>query len=365
MRRARLITGRLVLGGPGRADPGLLDDVEGVEHAGDGRRRRPVGLKDRADQAIGRLSPALREVVDRAARHHTPTLAAGLAFFGLLSIGPAVSVGIGVVRLVAPDAAVDQIIEAVGDGYSETLNLGNLLEQMEDRAGEYIGLGLLVLLWPASTLASGWTRALDAINDFESSGVTGGMAGRLRGLGPGAVLVAGLLVLLSVVTVGSAFAAEQALLAVVLAGGRRRRHGWLRGRADPRGGPGGAVPTGAVHRDRHRPLAVRGERGPPPRRRVERRQTRRPDEKMRGAGCARPYRRRGAKPRPRAWPVSHPLPEHGGADRGQQVRIDRGLLEAGTVNWTRRSRSTTSPERRAHRTTPGRDRRGRELRARP
>jgi membrane protein len=156
-------------------------------------------------EGAGRFVPAaVRGVVERAGAHHTVTLAGGLAFFGILSIGPAIGVGFGLVRLVSSSAVTDAMIEMLQDGFPETLGLGELLEQMEDRAARYVGLGLLVLLWPATTLASGWTRALDAVNEFDSTGGVRGLWGRLRGAAPGSVLLVGLFLLVGAVTFGSA-----------------------------------------------------------------------------------------------------------------------------------------------------------------
>ncbi len=155
-----------------------------------------------ADAAQDRLPTTLRRVVERAIRHHTVTLAAGLAFFGLLSIGPAIGLGFALVRLLVSPEAADSLVELLRDTGSELLGLVDLLEQMEDRAPRYAGIALVVLLWPASTLASGWTRGLDAVMEIDSTGGVRGLRGRIAGLVPGAVLVAGLFVLLGTVTIG-------------------------------------------------------------------------------------------------------------------------------------------------------------------
>jgi membrane protein len=171
----------------------------------------------KAADGAGRFVPApLRGVVERASDHHTVTLAAGLAFFGILSIGPAIGVGFGLVRLVASSTVADSMIELLRDGFPETLGLGELLEQMEDRAGRYVGVGLLVLLWPATTLASGWTRALDAVNEFDSSGGVRGLWGRLRGAAPGSVLLVGLFLLVGAVTFGSAALADRVGFVIIV-----------------------------------------------------------------------------------------------------------------------------------------------------
>lgn len=167
--------------------------------------------------APGRWAPThLRRLVEQASKHHTMTLAAGLAFFGILSIGPAIGLGFGLVRLLVSPEAADSLVDLLSDTGSELLGLVDLLEQMEDRAGRYAGIALVVLLWPASTLASGWTRALDAVMETDSTGGMRGLRGRVLGLLPGGVLVAGLFLLLGLVTLGTALAGEDGVLVLVI-----------------------------------------------------------------------------------------------------------------------------------------------------
>lgn len=169
-----------------------------------------------AQRGTERLPGPLAEVVERAARHHTMTLAAGLAFFGLVSIGPAIGLGFALVRILVSPEAADSLVELLRDTGSEMLGLVDLLEQMEDRAPRYAGIALLVLLWPASTLASGWTRGLDAVMEIDSAGGVRGLRGRVSGLVPGAVLVGGLFVLVGAVTIGTALVGADAVVLLVL-----------------------------------------------------------------------------------------------------------------------------------------------------
>lgn len=173
---------------------------------------RAQGLQERADQVRDHVPGSLRAVVEASARHQTPVMAAGLAFFGLVSLAPAVGVGLGTLRLIAHDQAVSALVEALQDGFSETLGLANLLEQMKDRAGRYAGLGLLVLLWPATTLASALRRALDAVYEQNTPAGVRGVTGRLKGLGLGVVLLTGLLVLLAAVVAAAALMRERVVL---------------------------------------------------------------------------------------------------------------------------------------------------------
>jgi uncharacterized BrkB/YihY/UPF0761 family membrane protein len=168
-----------------------------------------------------RIPSVLVEIVENASRHQTLTLTlAGLAFFGIISIGPAVGVGFGLMRLVASPEAADSLVELLQDTFTEQFGLADLLEQMEDRAGRYAGIGLAVLLWPATTLASGWTRALDAIAEVDSAGGLRGLRGRLRAVAPAGILIAAMFLLFAVVTFGAAaFQEGPALFAGLIAGG--------------------------------------------------------------------------------------------------------------------------------------------------
>lgn len=183
-----------------------------------------MGGTDQVEQAaeraadIGqRLPGSVRAVVEGASRHQTLVLAAGLAFFGLLSLSPAVGVGLGILRLVAPDDLINTLIESLQHSFPETLGLGGLLEQMQDQAARYAGVGLLVLLWPATTLASGWRRALDAVCDQESPPAIRGLLGRVKGIAVGLVLLAGMLALVAAMVAGTAAMRQRgALIALIV-----------------------------------------------------------------------------------------------------------------------------------------------------
>jgi membrane protein len=176
------------------------------------------GLRARV---LGAVPGSLRKAVENAGRHHTLTLAAGLAFYGIISIGPAVGVGFGLVHLLVSPEALDALTNLLEDSLPHQLGLADLVDQMEDRAGRYAGIGLAVLLWPATTLASGWARALDAIAGFDATPGVRGLRGRLSGLLPGGILVAALFLLFAGVTFGVAlFGGDRVLLLVgILVGG--------------------------------------------------------------------------------------------------------------------------------------------------
>jgi len=174
-------------------------------------------VSDRAADVRSRLPPTLRDVIEGAARHQVPVLAGGLAFFGLLSLAPAVGVGLGLLRLLAPDAMISALVDGLRQSFPDTLGLGVLLEQMDERAGRYAGVGLLVMLWPATTLASGWKRALDAVCEHATEPAVRGVLGRLKGVAIGFVLLAGMLVLLGVAVAGTTFLGNRAAVFAMVA----------------------------------------------------------------------------------------------------------------------------------------------------
>lgn len=180
------------------------------ERAARKARQRTADLAERAPAVV----PSL---IEAARRHETLLLAGGLGFFGLISLPPAVAVGFGTLRLVASPEAASGLANSLQQIFPDTLQLGQLLQATQDRGGRYAGVGLVILLWPATTLASGWARALDAVNEYEALPGARGLAGRLRGLGVGLALLVGVLGLLAVVTAGSALVGQAALLAPVAA----------------------------------------------------------------------------------------------------------------------------------------------------
>ena len=183
--------------------------MAGTEHA--------QTVLGRAGDVAGHLPGRLGGLVEAAARHQTPVLAAGLAFFGLVSLSPAVGVGLGLLRLLAPDPLVNTLVENLQHSFPDTLGLASLLEQMQDRAARYAGVGLLVLLWPATTLASGWRRALDAVYERESQPVVRGLVGRLKGLAVGLGLLVGMLVLVAAVVAATALAGRRGAVIPIIA----------------------------------------------------------------------------------------------------------------------------------------------------
>lgn len=177
-------------------------------------------MRDATRTVVERLPGPVAPLVDAVTRSHTLTLAAGLAFFGLISLAPAIGFALGLLRLVTGDATAEALTSALEDTFPHTLGLADLIDQMQDRAGRYAGLAFLVLLWPATTLASGWTRALDAVNEEDSTGGLRGLRGRAKGLLVGGGLLGGLLVILGLAATATTLAGgERPVLLVAAFGG--------------------------------------------------------------------------------------------------------------------------------------------------
>ncbi|QBI19597.1 hypothetical protein ER308_08555 [Egibacter rhizosphaerae] len=158
------------------------------------------------------------ETLRGAGARNVLLLGAGLAFFGLISVGPSIAIGFGLLQFLASSEAVDAVIELLEDTPIDRFGLVDVLHEVEDQAGQIAGFSAVFLLWPATTLASGWARALNDAFGFEGPGPTG-LKGRLRGLIPGAVLLVAAFLLLIAVSFGTALVGEGVLIALVIVPG--------------------------------------------------------------------------------------------------------------------------------------------------
>jgi membrane protein len=159
-----------------------------------------------------------QDAVAMGREHNLPILAAGLAFFGLISIGPAIAVGFAVLQFIGSPEAADAVIELLEDTPIDQFGLVDIMRDMEDQAGQFAGFSLLFLLWPATTLASGWTRALNDIFELDAQGPSG-LKGRLRGIAPGSVLLVAVFVVFLAVSFGTALVGEDVLIVVAIVPG--------------------------------------------------------------------------------------------------------------------------------------------------
>jgi membrane protein len=146
-------------GGPGASHE---TDPRDVDNGGHGRQADvpqeipPRGWKDIAKRT-------LKEVK----QDQVPLLGAGVAFYALLSLFPAIIAGVSIYGLVAdPTTVQNQINELTGMLSPETANIvGTQLQQVTSGAGGALGLatviGILTALWSAS---SGMKALITGVN---------------------------------------------------------------------------------------------------------------------------------------------------------------------------------------------------------
>ena len=155
-----VLVGRRTAGG----GPGARHETDPAAVAGDGPGRQadqpqqipPRGWKDIA-----------RRTLQEVKRDQVPLLGAGVAFYGLLSLFPAIIAGISIYGLVAdPETVRDQLDRLAQQLSPETATiLGQQIRQVTGAAGGALGLatvvGILTALWSAS---SGMKALITGVN---------------------------------------------------------------------------------------------------------------------------------------------------------------------------------------------------------
>jgi membrane protein len=155
------------------------------------------------DRIERRLPAPLRALVERARRDDIMLLAAGLAFYALVSVAPLVILVMWVTSLVLGDQRVQEVARALGRVAPSELGADKALLRVADLGTRVGVVAILAGLWPATSYGAGLSRAferLDPKRDEEMKGLRG------RALA--------LLVLLPVFVLGSlvaSYAGSQAL----------------------------------------------------------------------------------------------------------------------------------------------------------
>src|SRR5215217_7192282 len=177
-------------GGPGaghETDPGAVADNRRGRRAGTPQEIPPKGWKDIAKRTATEIKA-----------DQVPLLSAGVAFYILLALFPAIIAGVSIYGLVAdPQTVRDQIDELTRMLSPETATLvGEQLKQVTGGAGGALGLatvvGILTALWSAS---SGMKALITGVNLAYDETETRKFL-KLRGLA--LVLTLGAMVLLAV-----------------------------------------------------------------------------------------------------------------------------------------------------------------------
>lgn len=144
------------------------------------------------DRAQDRLPRPVGQVVRGLRREDVLLTAAGLAFYGLVSVAPFVILALWAVSLLTDQGEVRQVGSQLARLLPPKLGVDRAFATV---AGAGAGLGVwaaLGLLWPATAYGSGLTRAFDRLSRRDEP--TKGLRGRARalallGLGPVLVLV--------------------------------------------------------------------------------------------------------------------------------------------------------------------------------
>lgn len=118
----------------------------------------------RGASALERLLPGrVRRIVERARGKDLPLYAASLAFYGLVSIVPAVIMVLWILGLALGDERVHHLAAELGRSAPAGVGADRFLERVVD-LGTGIGLwAAATALWPASSYGAGLTRAFDEL----------------------------------------------------------------------------------------------------------------------------------------------------------------------------------------------------------
>ncbi len=147
------------------------------------------------DRLVERLPPPVDEVVRRLRGEDVFMLAAGLAFYALVSVAPFAILVLWVLSLLTGDARVQEVADRLARLAPQRLNLDEAFRRVA-QLGAGLGLGALVaLLWPATAYGAGIMRAFERLSptrDHHAKGLRGrALALALLGVMP-ALALAGL-----------------------------------------------------------------------------------------------------------------------------------------------------------------------------
>ena len=172
-------------------------------------------VPDEAAEKVVEKLPRPAASVFRHLRHEDVfMLAAGLAFYALVSVVPFTMLVLWAVSVVAGEHQVHKVAELFARMLPPNLNAGAALEQVAG-IGTRLGLGALVaLLWPASSYGAGLSRAFERLCPTADHPAKG-LRGRLLSLGLVAVMPALVLIGLVAAYGGTALLGRGALATVL------------------------------------------------------------------------------------------------------------------------------------------------------
>ncbi len=116
------------------------------------------------DRLVERLPPPVHEVVRRLRGEDVFMLAAGLAFYALVSVAPFAILVLWLLTLVTGDAQVQEVADRLARLAPRRLNVDEAFRRVA-QLGAGLGLGaLLALLWPATAYGAGIVRAFERLS---------------------------------------------------------------------------------------------------------------------------------------------------------------------------------------------------------
>jgi uncharacterized BrkB/YihY/UPF0761 family membrane protein len=135
------------------------------------------------DRLLDKLPKPIQKVVARARGRDIPLFAASLAFYGLVSVLPAVIMVLWIVGVVLGDERVHRAAAELGRVAPEGIGAGRAMQRVADLGTDIGAWSIVTALWPASSYGAGLTRAFDNLSPKHR--------GELKGLrGRGLALVA-------------------------------------------------------------------------------------------------------------------------------------------------------------------------------
>jgi membrane protein len=116
---------------------------------------------------LSALYALARRVIDLADEHEADLAAAGLAFYGLLGFFPALLAIVSIYGLVADPASVEAVLRSLARALPVSAReivlsgLTGFVKRPSESLGLSVGLGLLAVLWSASSAMSVLVRAIN------------------------------------------------------------------------------------------------------------------------------------------------------------------------------------------------------------
>jgi membrane protein len=141
--------------------------------------------KETVEHHVGRfrshLPPFANDLIDRLREAEVLFYAAGLAFYGLISLAPFLVVSFWIIGMLAGEDRVVSLTENLAEMAPGDAEVEPVIENLLD-AGSRVGvIALVAALWPATAYGSGLVRALDRLSPAEDRPVQG-LRGRIKTL---------------------------------------------------------------------------------------------------------------------------------------------------------------------------------------